>query len=357
MDFSRNDDNLQVAVSPEGEVVTLQDERFPWAERKVKTVKLAKLYEKAGYPDYSLRAATCSTWLQYLVSSDGSKQLSAANFCQLRLCPLCISRRAKRAVYKLNKVMEQVDKEHGAMFLFLTLTVKNVPGNQLGDTLSQMTKAWDRLMKHRHVKAAVKGWFRTIEVTRGDNRWHKDKKTGKMKFRRDEGYHPHIHAVLAVLPEYFSRKSDFYISHSEWVDRWQKVLGAEYRPRVRIQTSKAKGEYEAGKAAAVEAAKYAVKDEDYIDETLPESRLIEVLKDYTEALYRRRLTAFGGWMKEAAKALNAENLDDGDLVHIEEDRVREDVAELIEVYGWHFGAGDYILTSRQVNPLKVQRKD
>ena len=40
-----------MSVSPEGEVMTLQDDRFPWAERKVKTVRLAKLYQKAGYPE------------------------------------------------------------------------------------------------------------------------------------------------------------------------------------------------------------------------------------------------------------------------------------------------------------------
>ena len=64
MNLNTYDSQLQVSVSPEGEVMTLQDDRFPWAERKVKTVRLAKLYQKAGYPEYSQKAATCSTWLQ-----------------------------------------------------------------------------------------------------------------------------------------------------------------------------------------------------------------------------------------------------------------------------------------------------
>ena len=80
MNFSTFDRHLQVAVSPEGEIVTLQDDRFPWAERKVKTVRLAKLYQRAGYPEYSEKAATCSTWLQYGVSADGSKQLASFAF-------------------------------------------------------------------------------------------------------------------------------------------------------------------------------------------------------------------------------------------------------------------------------------
>ena len=223
------------------------------------------------------------------------------------------------------------------MFLFLTLTVKNVPGNQLGDTLGHLTKAWDRLMHHRQVERAVGGWFRALEITRN----------GKM-------YHPHIHAILAVPPEYFSRKSGLYIPQTEWVERWQKAFRADYRPSVRIQTAKAKGEYVGGRAAAVEAAKYAVKDSDYIDDRLTDGEAVRIVTDYTEALHRRRLTAYGGWLKAAAKALEAEDLEDGDLVHVD-DTVREDVAELIETYNWHFGAGDYVLTARQVNPLKLQR--
>ena len=242
MNLNTYDSKLQVAVSPEGEVMTLQDDRFPWAERKVKTVRLAKLYQKAGYPEYSQKAATCSTWLQYGVSADGSKQLSAANFCQLRLCPLCIARRAKRAAFKLSQVLDLVEGEHGAMFLFLTLTVRNVPGDALGGTLGELTRAWARLMDHRHIQAAVKGWFRAIEITRNP---------------KDGTYHPHIHAILAVPPGYFTRGEGLYIEQSEWVDRWQKALRADYRPLVSIQTAKAKGEFVGGRAAAVEAAKYA----------------------------------------------------------------------------------------------------
>lgn len=341
-DYSTYDSQFQVAVSEiaeTGELRSLEDTRFPWRERKAKTMRLSGLYDLAGYPEYGRRAATCATWVQFQVSANGSRQLSAANFCQLRLCPMCISRRAKRAAYKLSQVLDQVEAEHGAMFLFLTLTIKNVPGDQLGDGIGQLTKGWDRLMKHRHIKAAVEGWFRTVEIT-----------------RKGKGYHPHIHAILAVRPEYFGSRNGLYISHAEWVRRWRLALGVDYDPSVRIQTAKAKGEMAGGRAAALEAAKYAVKDEDYIDPKLKDDVAAQIVHDYTEALRRRRLTAYGGWLKDAARALDAEDLEDGDLVHAEEETVREDVADLIETYNWHFGAGDYILTCSQINPLKLQRE-
>ena len=44
-------------------------------------------------------------------------------------------------------------------------------------------------------------------------------------------------------------------------------------------------------------------------------------------------------------------------VHIDQETIRGDVADLIEEYHWHFGAGDYVLTDRRINPLKVVRQD
>lgn len=335
----------QVVKLPAAEV--LEDERFQWRDKKVKTVRLAELYGKAGYPEYAERARTCATWLQYVETPGVGKKLVAVNFCQLRICPMCIARRARKSAWKLSQVLNMVEAEHGAKYLFLTLTMKNVPGDQLGDALGQLTKAWERFQGQRQIERSVKGWFRAIEITRSGR-----------------NYHPHLHAILAVEPDYFSResrKSGKYLNQSDLIDRWQKALRVDYRPSVRIQTTKGKagaGEavQSAGGRAAIEAAKYAVKDEDYIDPKLSDDQAVEILKDYTNALHRRRLTAFGGWMKEAARALGAEDMeDDKDLVHVDDDPLREDVAELISVFNWHFGAGDYILARRDANPLKVKR--
>lgn len=365
MDYITYVDGLQVQISGEGEVETLADERFAWRERKVKTVRLAELYDKAGYPEYSERARTCATWIQFAEWADGSKRLSAANFCQLRMCPMCTARRARKAAYKISQVLNRVEREHQAKFIFLTLTMENVPGPELGAAIGQLTKAWDRFLDQRQIQRSIKGSYRAIEITRGDNRWHKSKKTGKMEFWPDNGYHAHLHAIGAVEPDYFSResrKSGKYLNQSDLIDRWQKALRVDYKPSVRIQTTKGKtGKGQvvaaAGAEAAIEAGKYAVKDEEYIDPSLPEERCVEILKDYTNALHRRRLTAFGGWMKEAAKALEADNLEeDSDLVHVDDDSIREDVADMISTFNWHFGAGDFILARRDANPLKVKRE-
>lgn len=326
----------------------LVDRRFPWRERKEKTMLLYELYEKAGYPDYAARTRDCATFLQFNVYKSGERRLRTANFCKLRLCPMCISRRARRSAWKLSQVLNKVEAEHGAKYLFLTLTMKNVPGDQLGDALGQLTKGWYRLMDQQQIGRSVKGWFRAIEIT-----------------RRGKEYHPHLHAILAVEEDYFSResrRSGKYLNQAELIERWQKALRVDYRPSVRIQTTKAKagtGEAvrSAGGAAALEAAKYAVKDEDYIDPKLPEREAVRILTDYTNALHRRRLMAFGGWLKEAARALDAEDLDDGDLIHTDDDAIREDLLEMIDGYNWRFGAGDFILSNREINPLEGTYKE
>ena len=301
------------------------------------TFALARIYEAAGYKEYACRAAACATWLQYNATATGERQLQAANFCQLRLCPLCTARRAKKAAYKLSGVMDAVEREHpGCSYLFLTLTIRNVEGPDLGRALTALTSGWERLRKQRAVDRALSGWFRAIEIT-----------------RKGAGYHPHIHAIVAVMPEYFRRSSGLYIKQADWVERWRAALRVDYDPSVRIsKTTADKG----GRAASLEAAKYATKSSDYIDPALSLDEAVEIVTDYTVALHRRRLTAYGGWMKDAARALDADNLDeDADLVHTEDESIRADVAELIEDYHWSFGAGDYVLSDRRINPLRVER--
>lgn len=350
MDYITRCQNAQVLISADGEITTLEDRRFDWRVRKEKTMRLGDLYDKAGYPDYAARTRDCATFLQFNVYQSGERRLRTANFCKLRCCPMCIGRRARRSVWKLSQIMDMVEREHQAKFIFLTLTMRNVPGPELGTALGQLSKAWDRLMDQRQIKRSLHGWARFIEITRGDG-----------IIKADEGYHPHIHAIGAVDADYFSRasrQSGKYLNQSDLIDRWQKALRVDYRPSVQIETAKSKrkggGVESASLAAAKEASKYPIKDEEYIDPNLPEDRAIEIIRDYTEALRRRRLTAFGGWMKDAARALDAEDLEDGDLVHAEEDVARTDLLVMVEHYGWHFGAGDFILSNREINPLGVK---
>lgn len=312
---------------------TLVDERYPWRSFKRDSLQLSHLYELAGYAPYAKRERMCSTSLQFSILANGKKKLGFANFCQLRLCPMCMARRARKTAWQLSRVLDYVQAEHpDVVYIFLTITMRNCQGDDLGDTLDKLLSGWHKLLQHRDIARVVRGWFRALETTRSDKK----------------GYHPHIHAILAVEPSYFSKNRHDYISHSAWVDHWQQALGVDYKPSVRIEICHAKGAVSGSRAAATEAAKYTVKGSDYIDPRLSDKAAAEIVRTYTEALFRRRLVAFGGWLKEAAKALKVGDLDnDKDLVHIDDDALRDDVVELIENYRWSFGAADYILCDRR----------
>lgn len=348
MDYSRLNVGCQEGV------VGCPDKRFDWQGKRRKGISLARLYEKAGMHDLANRAGYCATYLEFAVSKDRDgvevdRRLQTANFCQLRLCPTCIGRRALRSAHKLSQVLDQVELDHpeaGVKYVFLTLTIDNIyTGEALSKALNDIVAVgWRALYKQRKIERAVYGWYRSVEIT-----------------RRDKGYHPHLHVILAVPSDYWPGNLDKWVDQKEWRRRWAAAAGLSYDPRVYVEFAYIKGHKgetighsrELWHSAVMESSKYATKDTDYISPKLSDDEAVQIVKDYTAALHRRRLVAYGGWMRDAARRVGAE--DEGDLVHIgDELPIRPDVAQLIEIYRWNFGAGDYVLTDQQINPLAVR---
>lgn len=339
-----------------GKLIHLDRERYAWRRERMKSNGLVRYYQMAGYEKYAERAENCATWLTFRVQGD-KRELQSANFCKLRLCPMCIARGALVRGKLLSRVMDAVQIEHKCQYVFVTLTVQNVTGDKLGDSISQLCQGWRRLMNQKPILRAVKGWFRAIEITRNS----------KPRSKWYGTYHPHIHAIFAVDDEYFKPKSPLYLSHDDVMARWRQAMRLDYDPTVNIKATYGKekkgrkkgnlGDNEASRGAVLEAAKYATKDSDYISDKLSDAEATQIVIDYTKALHHRRLTAFGGWFKEVAQRLQADDLDNVDLVQADDFIIREDLAEYIEEYGWHFGAGDYVLAKRYVNPLRVKREE
>ena len=326
-----------------GEAVEgLRDEKFPWRQRKQRTMELATLYRTAKMDDKADKAVRCSTWLQYLATPDDRRQLHHFNACKNRLCPVCSKRKAKHMAVQLMKVLDKVQADHkGTQLIFLTLTVRNCTGDKLRATLDELTTAWVKLIKRRPFARAVKGWFRAIEIT-----YNEDADT----------YHPHIHAILVVENAYFFKNSPLYLTQPTWEKMWRESLRVNYNPRVDVRSTYGKGgktkKAKKERGEVLEAAKYATKDSEYLDPRLPKEKAAEIVAVYDAALRRKRLTAMGGWVKEAAAALAVDVEDDSDLVHDTdgEGELTSETAELLEDYGWHFGVSDHVLVSRRENP-------
>ena len=187
--------------------------------------------------------------------------LTGAMLCRARLCPFCEWRRTKalraRLHQGLNALYEDKPKLVG---VFLTLTVRNVPLEDLGAQLEEMNRAWKRMKQCSFWPTDL--WFRRTEVTVGSA------PIGKKLFSDGPSggglntyAHPHFHCLLLVRPSYFSRD---YIKKSEWQKQWMMALRADYSPVVDVRAAKSKRAKSSeciddAKAAVLEAAKYTSK--------------------------------------------------------------------------------------------------
>lgn len=304
----------------------------PWREKKIKTLELAEIYELLRLDKKAFRARYCSCQLIFKVNNEtNEKKLDSMKSCQLRLCPMCNWRRSLKIYGQTSKVMNKALESRDYRFLFLTLTCKNVEGEDLSKTIDKLFHAFKKLTERKVVKQAVKGWFRALEVTHNLDEESKDYNT----------YHPHFHVVLMVNKSYFN-DSNYYISHEEWTSIWKSCLKVDYNPIVHITAFKTGTKKQTAKSVS-EAAKYTVKDEDYlIQEDKELSKETVFILD--GALANRRLVAFGGELRKIHKELNFDDVIDGNLVNTqnEDEEFREDVKYHIEVYNWNIGYRQYV---------------
>ncbi|KAE9894384.1 replication protein, partial [Enterobacteriaceae bacterium TzEc051] len=143
-------------------------------------------------------------------------------------------------------------------WIFLTLTVKNVEGNHLRQTITDMMQGYRKLFQYKKVKTGTLGFFRALEIT---------------KNHKENTYHPHFHVLIPVKRNYFGKS---YIKQAEWTSFWKKAMKLDYTPIIYVQRVKGKKgidveaiEKEVREAmeeqkAILEISKYPVKDTDVI---------------------------------------------------------------------------------------------
>lgn len=294
----------------------LQDEiDTKFTPKKADTFLLSDVYGKLSLDGRAARVSDCGTFLEYLVN-DTEKKLHAANFCRDRLCPMCNWRRSLKIFGQMSKIMDFLQQE-GYRFLFLTLTVKNCPAEKLPETVNALFAGWRYLYhKNKIFRSLICGTYRGLEVTRNSN-------TGE--------FHPHLHCILAVRPDYF--KGGNYITQAQWSKLWQSACALDYDPIVHIQTVKAGARGLGG--AVAEVAKYAVKSSDYLSGSMDDK--LAYVSAFLSALTRRKLVSLTGCFRKAGKLLNLDDMEAGDLIHIDDDSIREDLQYMIVRYGWRNG--------------------
>ena len=197
-----------------------------WDKHRAVVDTITDYYRDTDLDKLAKRTYSCSRVLTFSQSTgqDGKAKLKLQRvfMCHCRLCTICMWSRTRVLRRRFLISLPQIIKYNPtARFLFLTLTVRNCPIDELNKTIKDMTKAFAKLMDRRSVKRVVLGYARSLEVTKS----------------HDGTAHPHMHILLMVKPAYFSRE---YINQEEWAKLWQESLKVEYSPVVDIRAVKPK---------------------------------------------------------------------------------------------------------------------
>lgn len=223
--------------------------------------------------------------------------------------------------YQASKIVEEaMSRQPKGRFLFLTLTVKNVKGQELNQAMTDILIGFNRLMKYKKIDKNMIGFLRATEVTYS---------------KKLDSYHPHLHVLLMVKPGYFRSKAD-YLNQEEWTELWQKAMKLDYTPVVDIRAVKAdKGK--GLKGAILETAKYPVKPFDVTDEKtdFTAQEKLQIVDDMLTGLHRKRQIGFGKLFKDIKKELELDDLEGGNLIKTGEDKDGTSSGrEIVAIWNW-----------------------
>lgn len=300
----------------------------PWKEKKIANVGYFELLHILEFKKAE-RVKDCAVVLEYKESREtGERKLYKVWFCKSRLCPMCNWRRAMKHGIQANKVISEVIRQKPtARWLFLTLTVKNVyDGEELNKSLSDMAKGFNRMMKYKKVAKNLIGFMRATEVTINEI---------------DNSYNQHMHVLVCVEPTYF-KNTENYINQKQWIKFWRKAMKLDYDPSVKISIVRPKNKYKTDVESAIaETAKYPVKDTDFM--TDDEQKNLKRLSDLEEGLYRKRLISYGGLLKEIHKKLNLDDVEEGDLIHVDDEQEQADQEGFSIIAMWNWERQNYFI--------------
>lgn len=272
------------------------------------------------------RVMECGTYIAGDIVQVEDKQLlkiTHANFCKVRLCPMCQWRRAAKVQTQMLQVFDLL-RPQKYRYLLLTLTIPNPDGEHLKDKVDEMHKAWDKLTKRREVKRVLQGFYRSLEVTH-----NVDKNT----------YHPHFHAILVVNRNYFTKN---YITRDSWLEMWQQSMNDSSITQVDIRPLKTDTEASLMKSLQ-ETCKYICKPAGLLDPG-DMDLTAEVVGYVHKALEKRRLIAFGGVFKDARKTLGCTSVEGANADLSDSSTGKGD--KLAEVcFIWHSGLSQYRVRS------------
>jgi plasmid rolling circle replication initiator protein Rep len=326
-------------------------EHGDYRERKMNALKLHEALEEMGHGKRANRAKMCNTYLLFKHEKENQPKLVKTFRCKERLCHSCMYELSRKVALNVHKCMGYLNETKKADYVFLTLTQKNVEGEQLNDEISNVLGAWKKIMDMRQFSGAVEGFVRALEVTHDvethitEERYNERNRYGhytRRAYYKKLGikvgdpnpqynmYHTHVHVILHVNRLYFTN-SKIYTSRKKWAEMWRRALGADYTPVVDVRLFKPSAGH-----GTFELAKYVVKPEEFVFQSKEEQ--IETIRTLCGALHKRVLVSFAGSFRKARKALNLQ-----DEEKDEADEGENEKGKFVEMseWWWHFAYKQY----------------
>lgn len=247
--------------------------------------------------DSPLKKSYWNTWhCSNVILQDG--QTLTTKYCNNRWCTVCNRIRTGKLIKGYLPELKKMEDPQ-----FVTLTVPNVPAEDLQSTIEDISKTFIKIKNLFYGRRSFKiNGIRKIECTHNEE-------TGE--------YHPHYHIVL-------DGKDVGEALIAEWLNRYPEARRSAQDIR------------KADENSMIELFKYTTKLTTKNKVTRDGNKVVmeinpEALDVIFRALYNKRTFQSMGWVK-----MVSEDIDDLDA------QIVEDVEEAIDVWTWEQGASDWV---------------
>lgn len=276
-----------------------------------------KFYERGQ------RMYNCANFILHGKCPDcGRTHTSSAMLCRDRVCPTCNWRLSLQQAVEMQNTLALINDLSAYKAAFFCVTLKNCAPEDLKGTLERMAAAWNRMLNRKKPKRDFLGWARRVEITYNHN---------------TRTFHPHYHVILLVRADH---PDSLYDMNLLIRDYWKSALRLDYDPVTDfewIEDLTAGGLDENATPqlhkAILETFKYTVKDDELA------SMPLELFRQFVEQIQSKRLTAYGGVIKEARAQLEYTD----DLDNEQQSACGECSNPILNrvIYKWSFASNTY----------------
>lgn len=186
-----------------------------YSELKGRSKIIKRVLKEMNYERRHYYMQNCGSYLKFNLYADEYRSLIHAFFCKDMFCPFCQARKAFLVVKDLNREVDFLS-EQGFNFLSLTLTLKS--SFDAFAMRSKLWASWRKLSRRSWFSRLFPGSFCSLEWT----------------FNEQEGFHPHLHILLAVIPEVIDFnnfelfRNNYFLLHKKIQEEWYEITGDSY---------------------------------------------------------------------------------------------------------------------------------